>query len=758
MNKKTSSLNTKIIAVILSGFIMLSVFVTLVAVIQSKKGLTNATFAQLASVRATQVAAIEDYFAFMGNSLKAIAAQESTVAAVEELTDGYMNIEEYFEDTEAQTEADLKKMYENEYLNRINYDIPRAQSKRATADYLPKSFKGRALQQLFIYSNPEPVGKKENFIKSHLISPYSTAHLMYHNSFLEVLHDFNLYDVLLVDTEGNVVYSVFKEKDFATNLEDGVYSNSGLADTYKKLKSKKKGDVVFTDFFPYEPSLNMPSAFLGTPVSIEGEVLGYMIYQLPKEQINIITNFKGKYDEVGMGKSGQVALIGTDMYMRNDNRFIDKIKGKNKAVASSGTTVGVLKVKSKAAKGATEGKSGNEIIQGNLGSKVLTSYSSVNIFDQKWGLVVKLNYDEALAAAFHLRNLIILISTIITIIAVTITILIIRKIVLKKIIGLTVITKNIATGDGDLTQRIPITSNDEIGELITYFNQFIENVHKIVGDVQASADSVASGTTELAATTEELNLTFNEQSANVTSVASAMEELNATTVEISESALSSLEKAKESSGITEEGKIKIEESVSKIEDIMASTQLLGATIGNLSTSSVQIADILSVINDIADQTNLLALNAAIEAARAGEAGRGFAVVADEVRKLAERTQGATSEIAGIIADFKKETESASTNMVKAEASVNEGVDIMNETKSVFDNIVVSVGDIEIANNSISGAISEQMTTISAVTAEIQGLATSIDDSANSIGEVTMTIGDQDKQADNLKSLVGRFKV
>ncbi len=419
---------------------------------------------------------------------------------------------------------------------------------------------------------------------------------------------------------------------------------------------KKGGDIAFSDFYPYEPSLNMPASFLGTPISIEGgDVVGYMIFQLPKEQLNSITNFNGKYDAVGMGgKSGQVALVGSDMYMRNDNRFIDKIKQKNKEVASIGTTIGVLQVQSKAAKAATEGKSGNEVITGNLGSKVLTSYSAVHVFDATWGgLVVKKNYDEALVSAFQLRNMIIGISTVITIIALFITIVIIRRIVLKKITGLTEITKNIATGDGDLTQRIPITTNDEIGELTAYFNQFIENVHKIVGDVQISADSVASGTTELAATTEELNLTFNEQASNVTSVASAMEELNATTVEISESSLSSLNIAKDSSEITEEGKVKIEESVRKIEDIMASTQLLGATIGNLAESSSHIADILNVINDIADQTNLLALNAAIEAARAGEAGRGFAVVADEVRKLAERTQGATSEIAGIIDNFKK---------------------------------------------------------------------------------------------------------
>lgn len=756
MSVKTSSINFRLISVILLSFVIMSTLVTVITVYQSKKSLTEATYDQLEGIKETQSMAITNYFDMLGNTLRSIADQESTIAAVEEFTDAFQNYEEYYKvDLEA-AKQEVLKMYDSEYLNNVNYSIPGSAQRRDTEKYLPRTIAGTMLQHTYITKNPNPLGEKNKLTDTNIVSPYNTVHMMYHHSFERLLIDFSLYDIFLIDTDGDIVYSVYKEKDFATNVVSGPYASSGLGNLFKKMQDTKKGQISFEDFSTYEPSLNAPASFIGTPLEIEGDRIGYIVFQLPIEEVNKLSSNNNDLGSIGLGETGLVALIGSDFKMRNNHRFIEDIKKKNDIIKNAGTTVGIYKLESKAAAAALKGQDNEEIMISSLGEKIMASYKPIKIYDTLWAMLVVKGYDEAMASARSLRNTIIIVSVLVTLLSVIAAIFMIRVIVIKKIQNLTKITKNIATGDGDLTQRIPVNGQDEIAELTKYFNQFIENVHHIVRDVQNSADSVASGTSELASTTEELNLTFNEQAGNVTSVASAMEELNATTVEISESSNSALDIAKDSGNITDQGKLKIEETVSRIQEIMSQTQLLGKTIGNLSESSAQIADILNVINDIADQTNLLALNAAIEAARAGEAGR--AVVADEVRKLAERTQSATSEISTIINDFKKETESATTNMGKAQTSVTAGVETMNETKVVFDKIVGSVQEIEAANNSINGAISEQMTTISSVTAEIQGLSSSVEQSSNAINEVTMTLSDQDKQAVDLKELVGRFKV
>ena len=473
MKINTGSLNFKLISVVFASFIILSTLVTLTAVIQSKNSLTKSTFNQLLAIRETQSTAIENYFNSLSNTIKAIAAQESVVAALEEFTDAFGNYENYYKESAETTGTDLIKQYENEYLNKVNYKIPRSPQRRSTDKYLPETTGGKFLQHTYIYKNTHNVGEKHQMVKSDITSPYNTAHSMYHQSFTQLLTNFQLYDIFLIDTEGNIVYSVFKEKDFATNLKSGVYSGSGLGKLYNKLSPLKQEQIAFEDFFPYEPSYNYPAAFIGRPVSVEGEKIGYIVFQVPIDGVNAITSNNGDFEGLGFGKTGQVVLIGKDKYLRNNHRFIDNIKKKNEVVASTDTTVGMLKVDSKPSARAISGESSYGTFSGNFGNRAFTAFSPITFLGTTWGIVVKKNYDEAISGANKLRNMIIIISVVVTILALAISVFFIRVIVVRKIRNLTKITKNIATGDGDLTQRIPVTSNDEIGELTNYFNQFI---------------------------------------------------------------------------------------------------------------------------------------------------------------------------------------------------------------------------------------------------------------------------------------------
>ena len=522
------------------------------------------------------------------------------------------------------------------------------------------------------------------------------------------------------------------------------------------MENEEGDKVYFSDFAPYLPSWNTPAAFVGTTVRVDDEKIGYIAFQLDPANITDITNFGGAYEEAGLGKSGESYLIGKDGYMRSNSRFADTMEFPE--VKKAGTTVSVMKVDTDYGKKAVSGETGSVTARSASGKTVMASYLPVKFFGADMGLIVKMDRDEALAGAYKLRNMIIITALVLIIVFTSVALIFIKKFVVDKIRGLTKVTKDIATGDGDLTQRIPITANDEIGDLSGYFNKFIENVGNIVREVQHSSATVSKGTTDLATTTEQLSGTFAEQAHSISSVASAMEELNATTVEIMNNCQSAMGKAENAANITNGGKNMIDKTVGKIGDIKQKTTQLGETIHNLSDSSAKISDIVNVINDIADQTNLLALNAAIEAARAGDAGRGFAVVADEVRKLAERTQSATGEIHSIITEFQSETKSATKNMDSAESSVNEGVQMMEQTRNVFDTIVSSVTDIKEANTFINNSVSEQMTTIDTVNSDVQSISASIEESNAALSNVSNTISDQEQEAASLHDVVNRFRV
>lgn len=330
--------------------------------------------------------------------------------------------------------------------------------------------------------------------------------------------------------------------------------------------------------------------------------------------------------------------------------------------------------------------------------------------------------------------------------------------VLTKSLGQTAtVLKNISEGEGDLTTSISASQKDEVGTVAENFNKFIDKLRELIINIKQNAVNVASASAELTATSEQISATFSGQTSQISDVAAATEELTSSSREVLDALNQGAERTQEALRHTNEGRTSLGAAINEMTAIKEKVEDLGSAVTKLSESSDEIGSIISVIDDIADQTNLLALNAAIEAARAGDAGRGFAVVADEVRKLAERTQRATGEVGVIIESLSRETGQAEKGMKDARAQVEAGVKVINDTGTVFNQIVSTMETVEQVNGIISNAVREQTVTIVSINDNTQVLSSGLEESSVAMREVTNTITDLQKQADELSQLVGKFK-
>ena len=318
--------------------------------------------------------------------------------------------------------------------------------------------------------------------------------------------------------------------------------------------------------------------------------------------------------------------------------------------------------------------------------------------------------------------------------------------------------KNLTEGDGDLTKRVDAKTKDEFGLLAGYINTFISNVQHIIKEVQQVSHEVTSGSNQLASVAEELQSTFSSQTDQMADISMNMINLSSLSEQVSSSLTQSSSRLQNTTSLTQDGAVSLASIRREMKLISENTNNLAKTITTLAESSEDIGRILTVINDIADQTNLLALNAAIEAARAGEAGRGFAVVADEVRKLAERTSTATNEISTIITSFQQESVSAAKNMETTSKSIDSGSNKVEKTLSGFKDVVEGINN---ANNdivNITTMVDEQNTSIQDVTSNASSINAGISESNAAITEVASTIEHLQSKTSSLESILNQFKV
>ncbi len=312
--------------------------------------------------------------------------------------------------------------------------------------------------------------------------------------------------------------------------------------------------------------------------------------------------------------------------------------------------------------------------------------------------------------------------------------------------------------DGDFTLRITGTYKGYYENMKNNVNRLADSLNQALSEVADSAALVMNTANEISSSSEEMAAGAQEQSAQSSEVASSVDEMTKTIMENTKNASFAAETAKNSGDKAKEGGSVVEDTISGMMRIASVVQKSANTVSELGKNSDQIGEIIQVIDDIADQTNLLALNAAIEAARAGEQGRGFAVVADEVRKLAERTTKATKEIANMIEQIQKETNNAVVSMSEGTDEVNKGKDLATKAGVVLNELISGAEKVSDVAVQVAAASEEQSVSAEQISRNIESIAHVTEQSATGTQQIAHSSEELLNMTERLQTLISKFKI
>ncbi|MET0124819.1 MAG: methyl-accepting chemotaxis protein [Pseudomonas caspiana] len=374
-----------------------------------------------------------------------------------------------------------------------------------------------------------------------------------------------------------------------------------------------------------------------------------------------------------------------------------------------------------------------------------------------WYIGLSIDRDKAYAPLSEFRTSA-LIAMVVAVLVIALLLSLLISALMRPLTAMGRAMQDIARGEGDLTRRLSIQGKDEFAELGGSFNQFVERVHASIIEVSSATLLVHDLSQRVEQSSNSSILGFDEQSARTNSVAAAINELGAATQEIARNASDASTQASQAREQAEDSRAVVEKTIQAMTSLSSKISDSCTQIETLNTSTENIGQILDVIKGISQQTNLLALNAAIEAARAGEAGRGFAVVADEVRNLAHRTQESADQVHKMIGELQQGSHDAVENMNQSQASSRDSVDVANQAGTRLTSVTQRISEIDGMNQSVAAATEEQTAVVETLNVDISQINMLNQQGVANLNETLSDCAALSQQAGRLKQLVASFKI
>ncbi|NQZ33792.1 MAG: methyl-accepting chemotaxis protein [Oceanospirillaceae bacterium] len=749
----------------------------MIAVDSGKKALQKQAENQLIAIRDITASNITSYFDTIENQILTFSNDRMIIDAMGEFSQSFNS---YVNDNPKLYNQAMKESVASYYQNQFDqqYQTLNSGKKAPTGDLLSLLDKESiALQYAFISNNSNPLGEKDALERSANGSQYDDIHNKYHRHIRDYLNRFEYYDIFLVDHKtGDIVYSVYKELDYSTSLIDGPYANSGIGEAFKQANAASNRDaVVLRDFAPYTPSYEAPASFIASPIFNDNdEKVGILIFQMPVDKINGVMTHNGKWKNSGLGDSGETYLVGSDFTMRSMSRFMiedpsnyiklmEDIGLSNSLVSelkAKGTSLGLQPVKTLGTQAALKGETGFQIFPDYRGINVLSAYKPINIAGLNWAIMSEIDEEEAFHSINELSSLVtttVIIASILALIIGAVVGVFFAMQIIRPINKTVLMVKDIAQGEGDLTQRLDDSSKDEVGELAHWFNLFVSKLQDMVAELHLSAEELAASSQNLAIVSNQTKDNIDQQHKQTELATKAMNDMSVAVQGVAQNADTAAKTVIKAHNISGDGQNIILSCNNIMEKLVSEIENASAVIGLLHKDSAEVGNVLSVIEDIANQTNLLALNAAIEAARAGESGRGFAVVADEVRNLAKRTQESTQLIQNIIDRLQQGATNAVDAIDRSKVSSLESMEKTQQANQSFNLIARSIDELNTNSTNIANASQEQHLTTIEVSENVDLISIASKSNHQNVELISQASGELSLLSEKIKTMLQGYK-